>query len=176
MKRTALALAVLFATPAIAQSQEANPGVAGIKGAWTIQSNYFTRAAEQVSEADYAYKPVETVRSFGELVAHVAGAQNMFCAAVLGEAMKPEDDIEKTAKGKAAIVAALKASNEYCARAHAITDASAAGNVKFFGADHSKMWVLALNASHVGEHYGNAVTYLRMKGMVPPSSQPRSGQ
>jgi uncharacterized damage-inducible protein DinB len=176
MKRRALAIAVLLAAPAFAQAQEANPGVAGIKGAWSIQSGYFTRAAEQVSEADYAYKPVATVRSFGELVGHVAGAQNMFCAAVLGEPMKPEDDVEKTAKTKAALVAALKASNEYCNRAHAITDASAAGMVKFFGQDHSKMWVLALNASHVGEHYGNAVTYLRMKGMVPPSSQPRSGQ
>ena len=176
MKRSALTFALLVATPVLAQAQDAGAAVNSVKSVWNIQSGYFTRAAEQVSEADYAYKPVETVRSFGELVGHVAGAQNMFCSAVLGEPMKAEDDIEKTVKGKAGLVAALKASNEVCNRAHVLTDAASAANIKFFGGDRSKMWVLALNAAHIGEHYGNAVTYLRMKGMVPPSSQPRSGQ
>ena len=173
MKRTVFLLATLIAAPAFAQAPAAaaNPGVSGIKMSWTIMSGYFTRAAEQMTEADYAYKPVATVRSFGELVGHVAGAQNMFCAIALGETPKSEDDIEKTAKSKAALVAALKASNEYCGRAYAMSDASAAGMTKLFGNDASKMGVLALNSSHVGEHYGNAVTYFRMKGMVPPSSQ-----
>jgi uncharacterized damage-inducible protein DinB len=124
-----------------------------------------------MSEADYAYKPVATVRTVGELVGHVAGAQNMFCAIALGETPKSEDDIEKSAKTKAALVAALKASNDYCAKAYALSDANAAAMTKLFGSDRSKMFVLQLNAAHVGEHYGNMVTYMRMKGMVPPSSQ-----
>ena len=173
MKRAALLLTMFVAVPAFAQSTAtaASSGVSGVKGAWSIQSGYFTKAAEQMPESDYAYKPVATVRSFGELMAHVAGAQYMFCAAALGEPAKAEDDIEKTAKTKAAIVAALKASNEYCARAYDMSDASAAGMAKLFGSDRSKMFILSLNATHVGEHYGNAVTYMRMKNMVPPSSQ-----
>ena len=97
----------------------------------------------------------------------------MFCAAALGEAPKAEDDIEKTVKTKAGLVAALKAAGEYCNRAYAMSDADATGGTKLFGQDNTKYFALMLNAAHVGEHYGNLVTYLRMKGMVPPSSQPR---
>jgi uncharacterized damage-inducible protein DinB len=173
MKRSAFILATLFAVPAFAQSTAApsNPAVSGLQMTWGIMSGYFTRAAEQMPESDYSYKPVATVRSFGELIGHVAGAQNMFCAAALGDSQKSEDDIEKSAKTKAALVAALKASNEYCAKAYQMSDAATAGMIKLFGQDRSKAFALSLNAAHVGEHYGNLVTYLRMKGMVPPSSQ-----
>ena len=173
MKKTVFILATLIAAPAFAQAPAANHGVGGVKTAWTAMAQYVTAAAEQMPEAEYAYKPVATVRSFGELFGHVAGAQNMLCAAALGEPQKTEDDIEKSAKTKAALVAALKASNEYCARAYGITDAASAGMTKIFGQDQSKMFALSLNAAHTGEHYGNIVTYMRMKGMVPPSSQPR---
>ena len=180
MKRTVLSMALLFvAVPAYAQNAAAPAAVTGVSTArsvWQMMTNYFTRSAEQVSEADYAFKPVETVRSFGELVGHVAGAQNMFCAAALGETQKSEDDIEKSAKTKAALVAALKASNEYCKKAYDLSDAQAAGMIKLFGSDRSKMFTLMLNATHVGEQYGHAVTYMRMKNMVPPSSAPQSGQ
>lgn len=180
MKRVLLSTTLLFiAAPAFAQGAAASAATAGVstsRAVWEIMSGYFTASAEQVSEADYAYKPVETVRSFGQMVGHVAGAQNMFCAAALGETPKSEDDIEKTVTTKAGLVAALKASNEYCKRAYAITDAQAAGMIKLFGSDRSKMFTLMLNATHVGEHYGNVVTYMRMKNMVPPSSAPRAGQ
>lgn len=179
MKRTLISTALLFiAVPAFAQNAAAPAAVTGVgtaRAVWEIMSGYFTKSAEQVTEADYAFKPVESVRSFGQLVGHVAGAQNMFCTAALGETQKSEDDIEKSATTKAALVAALKASNEYCKRAYSITDAQAAGMTKLFGSDNSKMFTLMLNATHVGEHYGNAVTYMRMKNMVPPSSQPRAG-
>jgi hypothetical protein len=99
----------------------------------------------------------------------------MFCAAALGEAPKAEDDIEKSVTNKAGLVAALKASTDYCKRAYALSDAQASGTMKLFGQENSKMFALMLNAAHDGEHYGNIVTYMRMKAMVPPSSQPQSG-
>jgi len=187
MRYSAFIVATLVAAPAFAQAPaaaspmaspaaSANPAVAGVKQTWATMSGYFTRAAEQLPESDYGFKPVATVRSYGEMVGHVAGAQNMICAAALGEAQKSEDDIEKSVKTKAGLVAALKASNEYCAKAYAISDTDAAGMTKLFGGDVSKMFALSLNAAHVGEHYGNLVTYLRIKGLVPPSSQPRAGQ
>lgn len=153
----------------------ANPtaAVMAIHGNWDMMIKYITTAAEEWPEADYGYKPVKTVRSFGELVAHVAGAQDMICAAVLGEAQPAEDAVEKAATTKDAIVAALKASTEHCAKAYAITDAQGTDPIKLFGGDNTKMGALALNAVHDGEHYGNVVTYMRMKGMVPPSSVQR---
>lgn len=177
MKRTAFLIASLVAAPAFAQAPApaANPGVGAAKATFTAMSRFLAAAAEQVNESDYSYRPVETVRTFGELIGHVAGANYMICAAAMGEAARGEDDIEKSAKTKAALVAALKGSNEYCGRAYEMTDAAAGGMTKLFGQDQTKMFALTLNAAHVGEHYGNIVTYMRMKGMVPPSSQP-SGQ
>ena len=178
MKATAMMLAALIAVPAFAQTPvpATNPGVDAAKTTFTIMSRYFTAAAEQLPEADYSFRPVKTVRTIGQLIGHVAGANIDICAAALGEAQKGEDDIEKTVTTKAGLVAALKASNEYCARAYAMTDAASAGRTTLFGQDQSKAFALSLNAAHVGEHYGNIVTYMRIKGLVPPSSQPRPGQ
>lgn len=168
---TLAALCALALVPAAAAAQ-AGPGVTAVRDSWRETTAYLTRAAEQLPEADYAYRPVATVRTFGQLVGHVAGAQRMICAAALGEPGGSEDAVEKAATTKAALVAALKESTTYCERAYAIDDQAAAGMTKLFGEDATKMRALALNASHNAEHYGNIVTYMRMKGMVPPSSQP----
>ena len=176
MKRLSLSLALsLFAVPAFGQAAAPVTGVGTAKQVWEMSANYVIKSAEQMPEADYAFKPVATVRSFGQLLGHVAGSQYMFCAAALGDAPKAEDDIEKSVTSKAGLVAALKASADYCRKAYALSDAQAAGSIKMFGQDTSKMFALMLNAAHVDEHYGNLVTYLRIKGMVPPSSAPSPG-
>ena len=156
------------ATPALAQ----RTGVAATHAAWRDVTSNIQRAAEQMTEADYAFRPVATVRTFGQLVGHVAGAQKLFCAAALGEAGGNEDDIEKSATTKAALVAALKTTTAYCERAYAQTDAAAAASATVFGDKTTRLGVLASNAAHNAEHYGNIVTYMRIKGLVPPSSQP----
>ena len=93
------------------------------------------------------------------------------CAAALGDKQPAEDAVEKAATSKAALVTALKASTAYCEKAYAISAASAGAPVEMFGDKSTKVGALALNAVHDGEHYGNIVTYMRMKGMVPPSSK-----
>ena len=174
MKRVSLSLFLLLcAAPAYAQGGAAVTAVGTTRSIWEQYASYNLRSAEQMPEADYSFKPVSTVRSFGQLLGHIAGAQYMFCAAALGETPRGEDDIEKTTTTKAGLIAALKASGEYCRKAYAMSDADATGMTKIFGSDQSKLWVLSLNATHIGEHYGNLVTYQRMKGLVPPSSQPR---
>jgi uncharacterized damage-inducible protein DinB len=168
-----LTLALPLPTPVLAQKAPADPGVAAVRSQWETQAGYLLRAAEQMPEADYAFKPVATVRSFGQLIGHVAGAQNSMCAMALAEPERSEDEIEKSAMTKAQLVAALRASSEYCRRAYALTDAVASGEVTAYGEKQTRIAVLAMNAAHDAEHYGNVVTYLRIKGMVPPSSQPR---
>jgi uncharacterized damage-inducible protein DinB len=176
MTRTALLLSLLFATPVLAQapkSTAANPAVSTMKDLWAGTRNYIVRAAEQMPEADYAYRPTADVRSFGQLIGHIAGAQNTVCAAALGEKGGDMDDIEKSTTTKAALIEALRKSNEYCARAYAQSDAEAQRPTQLFGQDMTRLFVLGVNATHDNEHYGNIVTYMRMKGMVPPSSQPQ---
>jgi uncharacterized damage-inducible protein DinB len=129
-----------------------------------------TKSAEQMPEADYAFKPTPEVRSFGQIIAHVADANYFFCSTVLGEA-SPSPSVEKTKTSKADLAAALKASYEYCNRAFALPDADTGTKVKFFGQERTRLGVLLLDVTHNWEHYGNIVTYLRLKGQVPPSSQ-----
>jgi uncharacterized damage-inducible protein DinB len=179
MSRLALALALAAALPAGAAAQQpaanrndpASPAVGALRSNWRGVTANITAAAEELAEADYAYKPVPTVRSFGQLFAHVAGAQLSICAAALGEPARDEDAIEKSATSKAAIVRALKESTDYCTRAYAQTDAAAAGTTRLYGQTVPRLNALTLNAVHNGEHYGNVVTYMRMKGLVPPSSR-----
>ena len=162
-----------FATPnTVAAQKPGNAAIAGVRDQWKAIVANITAAADELTDAEYAYKPVATVRTFGELIGHVAGTQNMICAAVLGDKQPAEDAIEKTAKTKDALVAALKASNVYCAKAYAITATASMAQVDIFGEKSSKISALALNAVHDGEHYGNIVTYMRMQGKIPPSSKP----
>lgn len=168
----------LAAGPAAAQTQAASApaadaSVAAVRGMWEMMTNYVVASAEQAPDSLYAYRPTPEVRSFGQLIGHVAGAQYMFCAAALGEAPRGEDDIEKTRTTKTELVQALKESMEYCARAYAQADAATQAPIKLFGADRTRFFALVMNATHNSEHYGNLVTYMRINGMVPPSSQPR---
>lgn len=152
-----------------------NPVVSAMKSEWTQVAGYIGRAAEQMSEADYAFKPTESVRTFGQLIGHLAGSQNLICSAALGETPKAaEDEIEKSVTTKAGLVAALRASTEFCMRAYSQGDAATRGATKLFGANSTRLAALVRNTVHDGEHYGNIVTYMRIKGMVPPSSQPRT--
>lgn len=173
MKRSVLTLLLVVAAPVHAQqAAAANPGlgVGAVKGMWQAMTNYILAAAEQVPEKDYAFRPTHDVRTFGEMIGHVAAAQAMICAAALGE-KAGEEDFEKTAKTKAALIAALKTTTQYCQRAYAQVDAATAASTTLFGNTMPRMNALALNAAHNAEHYGNLVTYMRIRGMVPPSSQ-----
>jgi uncharacterized damage-inducible protein DinB len=153
----------------------ANPVSDSIRSSWNGAKRNIAESAEQMPEADYAFRPVSTVRTFGEILAHVAGANYAFCSAAKGEKSPfAEDDFEKTAKTKAAIIKAVNDSHAYCDGAYtALTDASAGQLVANpFGSGQSpRSSQLIGNIGHDNEHYGNLVTYFRIKGMVPPSSK-----
>lgn len=169
MKKLIIASA-LAASAAFAQSNS-NPLVSGSKMLYSATKNDVLKAAEEMPEANYSFKPVDTVRSFGELVGHVADGQYEFCSAVVGDGNKGPG-VEKNKKTKADLIQALKDAFAYCDGAYTgLTDAHAADIVKFFGRPSAKLSVLDFNSGHNFEHYGNMVTYLRMKGLVPPSSQ-----
>ena len=174
MQRLSLLLMVVVATPALGQTAgaPANAAVGSTQAIYVIAKGYLTRAAEQMPEADYSFKPTPEVRSFGEIIGHIANAQYMFCSAALGERNPSSEDIEKTRTSKVALTEALGASFAYCDRAFAQSDTDALRTIKLFGRDLSRLSTLVLNTAHDFEHYGNLVTYMRIKGLVPPSSQP----
>jgi len=172
MRHSLLLLAI--ATPLLAQQQQsADPSrvaVAAARANWIGAHNYIVRSAEQMSEANFSFKPVATVRSFGQIVAHVADDEMGWCAQILGEPIK-DTQFEKSLTKKADIMKAIQDAGAYCERAYAITDAQAAAVTTIWGGQQPKIRGLMDNATHDWEHYGNIVTYMRIKGLVPPSSQ-----
>ncbi|GJG85178.1 hypothetical protein tb265_03590 [Gemmatimonadetes bacterium T265] len=134
---------------------------------------YLLRTAEQASDSDYAFRPTAGVRTLGQTLAHVAAGQYYYCGAALREQNAGPDDVEKTRTTKAAITEALRASFALCDRAYALTDAQALASMPAPGGRTTTPFaVLIQNVGHDNEHYGNLVTYLRLRGRVPPSSQP----
>jgi len=184
-KRLCLVFALLIAVSGAVLGQEksqpqaappANPITASEKGLYSFVSSAVIGAAQKMPEENYSFKPTPEVRSFGQIVGHVADASYMFCSQTLGEA-NPAKGIEKTKTSKADLVAALKDAVAYCNNAFdSMTDAKGSQMVKLFNFDIAKLTVFSLNTAHTDEHYGNMVTYLRIKGIVPPTSENPPGQ
>ena len=149
----------------------ANPLSTWNKFAYFRVKDVLRRAAEKMPEENYSFKPVDTVRSYGQIVGHVADAQYLFCSIALGE-KNPALDIEHTKTSKADLIAALNTAFTYCDKAYdGMTDASAVQIIKLFGNDSPRLGALTVNNMHDLEHYGNLTTYMRLKNIVPPSSE-----
>jgi uncharacterized damage-inducible protein DinB len=180
-KRLCSVLVALMATCVAVPAQTAatalpHPITASEKGFYGVVSGEVIAAAEKMQEENYSFKPTPEVRSFGQLVGHVADAQYLFCSTALGQP-DPVKEIEKTKTSKADLVAALKDGVAYCNKAFAgMTDAQGSQMVKMMNFDVAKLTVLSINTAHTDEHYGNMVTYLRLKGIVPPSSEKQANQ
>lgn len=165
-------LAVALADAAALQAQS-NPLCSDAKADYARVRDYFIRSAEKMPEASYGFKPAPEVRSFAQQVAHVADHQYNLCAPVKGETRQAAySELENTLTTKSELIPALKTAFAYCDGAYdSLTDASAADIVKFFKSSRPKLSMLNWNTRHTWEHYGNVVVYLRMKGVVPPSSE-----
>lgn len=170
---TALAAAMAFGSLCWAQ-QPANPLVEGQQVVYNMVKNNIIRAAEKMPEENYSFRPVPEVMSFAEMLGHVADSQYSYCASVTGE-RKPAAGLQKKPNlSKAELVAALKEAFAVCDQAMAsLTDARAVELVPFFGRQVPRLTILTFHTAHIDEHYGNLVTYMRMKGLVPPSSEGR---
>jgi len=177
MKAPLLVLSVLTIAPVPVRAQAregnpaANPAVNTARILWEQLTGHITTAAEDLPDSTYSYRPTAAVRSFGQIIGHVAGARYHICAAALGGPAREEDEIERSRAAKGELLAALKASTEYCARAYAQTDQAAQQRTKLVGQERTRLFALGFNATHNAEHYGNIVTYLRLNGMVPPTSR-----
>ncbi len=171
-------LSLVLATIVSAQGPGANPLTTGTKATSDIVRGYVLKAADQVPENLYAFKPTPDVRSFGQLFGHIADANYAFCSSAAGE-KSPGGNIEKTKSTKADLTKALADAFAYCDKVFAATtDANGAQMMKFAEANMSmpRLTLLSFNMAHNYEHYGNIVTYMRLNKMVPPSSQGNMGR
>lgn len=156
----------------MAKEEVAEPVTRSLEGLHQMTSANIIATAEMLDDEMYAYQPTEDVRTAGQMLAHIANAQYFFCSTAAGEPSPNEVNIEETMTAKAEITEALKAAFAYCDGVYAaMTDAQGAEARPMFGNAMAASGVLAFNTTHNYEHYGNLVTYMRMNGIVPPSSQ-----
>ena len=170
---TQLVLALLI-TAAAARAQ--SPSYTGdVRRDYQSIRDYFIRAAEKMPEEKYAFKPSPDVRSFAQQIAHVADDQYNLCAPAKGETRTdPYTFIEGRFSKKSELVVELQKAFAYCDAAYAnVTDVTGL-QPSFPDKGRSKFGMLNWNLWHTWEHYGNIVVYLRMNGLVPPTSEPRA--
>ncbi|HVT37671.1 MAG TPA: hypothetical protein VHE78_01380 [Gemmatimonadaceae bacterium] len=149
--------ALSFAEAGLAQPAAGDAATAARKSFGEV-SGWVTKAADLVPAEKYSFRPVQTVRTvrtFGEVVGHVADAYNYYCGLAAGREVKWSDAIEKGLTDKATLVPKLKQALDGCVEAYAAS---------------GKIGPLIDNVAHTSLHYGNIITYMRMLGMVPPSS------
>jgi len=159
---------LLAALASVAMYGQENPFSSEVKANYMAVKGDIMNAAEKMPEENYAYKVSPDNRDFGQQIAHIADTQIALCSLVKGE-QKRGDAATKTSK--ADLVAALKASFDYCDSAYeGLTDSNGAQMVKMFGRDRTKLGVLDFNVIHNNEMYGTIAVSLRLKGIVPPST------
>ena len=156
----------------VALQAQTGPLIAELKQNYQGIKNDVTKGADKMPEADYSFKPIPQ-RSYGDIVTHIAEIQIMLCGMAKGEQKHVSNP---KASAKAESQAVLKEAFDYCDPVYSgLTEASATEMVKMFGRDRSRFGVLNFGVIHDQEMYGQMVVYLRMKGLVPPSSEPRGG-
>jgi len=167
----AIVLLAIAGSTLSAQSPTPTTGPASevLRSYSTLKPNVI-KAAEKMPDADFQFKPVEDIRTFARVVNHVTEAQFRVCGALNGtkDIAKPPADTAD----KATIVAALKASYDECDKAYgALTDSNIAEMVTLGQNKRSRIGMAWGNVSHDNEQYAELSTYLRLKGIAPPTSE-----
>lgn len=172
MKYTLCAVALaLFTGIPVMQAQNLSAVITEVKQSYETVKNNLLKSAEKVPDEDYNFKPTPEIRSFGEVMGHVVLAQGHTCAAILGE----HGASHSKPTTKAEIVSALKDSFAECDKAYgSLTDANATETVSTGRGQRTRLGALIGNATHDVEQYSILSVYMRLKGIVPPSSE-RSG-
>jgi uncharacterized damage-inducible protein DinB len=148
-----------------------NPLSTELKQMYGSVKNNLIKMAEKMPEDQYGFKPTTDIRTFGQLIGHVADSQARTCSTLNGE-MKNINAGQKTSK--ADLVAAIKESFTLCDQTmDALTDANATEMVKTARGQRSRLGALAALIAHSNEEYGYMAVYMRLKGVVPPSSEGR---
>lgn len=150
---------------------------------YTPIQNNILRAAEQFPADKYTWQPTPDVRSWARLIGHLTDDNNVMCWAIMKDGPTPafvdmpngaESGANKLSKEQ--LVAGFKASIERCDRAFASLTPANMNDPSGLRPGTTRIGMLIYNTSHTNEHYGNLVTYMRLQGLVPPSSQGRGGR
>jgi DinB family protein len=181
MKRMAwmtLALLPVLLAAGASKAQEgsapvANPVSSTVKAQMTRYAKNMVAAADLMPADKFSFKPTPEMNTFGHLTMHIAQSNNFLCSKISGTAAPDVKLIDTDAKDK--LVAALKASFEYCATALTSVDDSKLGDpLTLFGnRPATRAAALIALSDDWYDHYGAQAIYLRLNGILPPTAQPK---
>ncbi len=167
-----LTISVVWAQ-APAPAAPVNPLSASALSMYTMARDNILKSAEKMAEADYSFRPVDTVMTFRQLLIHIAEGNIMVAGNATTDA-KPKVSVDKEKGTKEEVIAALRTSFGFTDKLYeGMTDARALEMIDMWKAKRPVIHALTFNVVHNYEHYGNLVTYMRIKGLVPPSSERR---
>ena len=173
--RLSMAIAIIGAATAAAQAPQGSMSASGpaaeVQRAYNGLKPNILKAANNMPDDSYTYKPTPDIRTFARVVNHITEAQTRACGAVNGSGA-PSTTVPPETATKAAIVEALQASFATCDKAFAsITDANATEMLPLGQNKRSRLGLLWGTVSHDNEQYATLALYMRLKGLTPPSSE-----
>jgi uncharacterized damage-inducible protein DinB len=167
----AVAAAVLVFVPPYAGAQTTNPLMTSVKAQHDLIKGNLLKTAEKVPENVWTFRPTPEVRTFAQIIGHIADSSLGICGAGAGEKAVPIN-AEKTMTSKAELSKALADALAFCDKVIAgMDDTKAMEAMKFLSGPMTRGMVVSFNTAHNFEHYGNLVTYMRINKIVPPSSE-----
>ena len=180
-----LSVSLSAQTPPVQQPAQPPPPLPGlvteVKNAYTAVQNNIVKSVEQFPADKLTWQPTPAVRSWARLVGHITDDNNNACWALAGEPQAPArvdsadtQDSPANKLSKDDLLKGLKASVERCNTAFAAVNETNMAERNGPASRRSKLFSLIYNTSHTNEHYGNLTTYMRLNGLVPPSSAPRT--
>ena len=174
-------LVSILALPLAAQQQQPAPpsSTAFLRNVYTGNRNEITRSAAKFPEEFYSLRPgAQTeVRTFGQLVGHLANFNYLWCSQAKNEKNPAEGKDYEKLTSKADLTKALADAFAYCDPLYtSLTETSGQEVIEITQENGGKRRInrvslLMLNWGHNQHHYGNMVTYMRMKSIVPASSE-----
>jgi uncharacterized damage-inducible protein DinB len=167
-----MVLLLIVASSALAFAQEKNPVSSVIRQILPRREDNLVTAAEQMPADKYSFKPTAEQMTFAKLVLHITESNNFLCAKA-GDVPEPKVGKLEETDGKDKLVAALKASFDFCTTALAKVDDSQLGEpVELFGGRKgTRAFALFALSNDWSDHYSAAAQYLRLNGMLPPTAQ-----
>lgn len=172
---TALLMALLAAGALSGQDASgpvANPVSSTIKAQLTRYAKNMVAAADAMPADKYNFKPTPEMVTYAHLVGHIATSNNFLCSKISGVAAPDVKLGDNETKDK--LVAALKASFDYCTSSLASVDDSKLGDpmVLFGNRPASRAAAMIALSDDWYDHYGTQAVYLRLNGILPPTAQP----
>ena len=170
MKRFLVGCILFASTAALTQSKSSVSDV--LREMLTGREKNTVAAFEEMPADKYGYKPTPEQMTFGHLAAHIVGSNYFFCSNT-GDVPRPKTEELKGTEDKDKLVAALKASFEFCHTALAKADDSKLNeNITWFdNKPRPRAWAAVTLAASWSDHYATAAMYLRLNGLLPPTAQ-----